>query len=1148
MNNYRLSMNNVVVRSHCSVPCFFSLFIFLFSVFICSACTPVEGDIESIRDEAGLVYYSVAFETNGGTPVPAKQTVKRGNRVSEPENLEQTDYTLMGWYTDNTSFENQWDFANDPVTNNITLYAKWNAAYTVTYGKNADDAEGTTPDSKHTVGIEKPLTPCGFTRKGYAFIGWTGTTNGGVEFDDEESVINLSDRPGDTVRLYAVWSDKIYTVVYNKNADNAEGTMTDSVFLIDVSQNISFNTFTRTGYTFSGWAETSGGAVKYEDGERVVNLTDEGKTKTLYAKWNPVTYTVVYDKNAALARETMADSSFTYDEPQNLRTNSFLRDGYTFGGWARTMGGDVEFTNGQSVSNLRITAGTVTLYAVWNPISYTVIYNANGGTGTMAPSSRVYNDGESLPACDFDPSYGDIFAGRWNDELGTSYPDGCTYNLTATAGATVTLYAQWIPDGIYWSVLFETNGGSSINPPNPRDVLRNTAANRPSDPAKTGYTFAGWFSDEGLTVPYDFSPIVTADITLYAKWDLVTNVPGADLAAKLSWLQSNALSGVGYTVEVSTDENISPHTLAYSGRSGISITLKSTGAARTVGLLSPGSLFTVGNGVTLVLENNNTFNITLQGRDDNTASLVRVNSGGTLVMNTGSLITGNTIITTGSGGGVYVDGGTFTMNGGKISGNTATVNSGGGVYVIGSNATFTMSGGEISGNETANGGGGVRVDGGTFTVSGDAKISGNTSRSGGGVDVNNNGTFTMSGGEIFGNTTTSGNGGGVDASTGATFDMSGNAKIYGNTAANNGGGVGVGGGGGSSFIMRGDAKISGNEASATGGGVYVGVGNFEMKGTAKIYDNTSRIGGGVRIVGGGTFTMSGGTISGNTSTSGNGGGVDMNNDATFDMSGGTIGGTTPNTAAARGGGVSMGGSTSFTMSGGTISGNIAATDGGGVFMYSGTTFTMSGGTIGGTFPSNTSSSHGGGVFVGGTFTMIGGTITGNKAGSSGSYDGGGVYVTGADAIFDMSGGEISNNESSFNGGGVYVGNATFTMSGDAKIFDNTANQSGGGVYVNNATFIMSDDAKISGNTAIAGGGGVRVYINGTFRIVNGTVYGNESGIDQSLRNTANGWAALELYNGATAQRGTFDGTTWNSLGSLSNTNNTIKVVNGEIVP
>jgi hypothetical protein len=212
------------------------------------------------------------------------------------------------------------------------------------------------------------------------------------------------------------------------------------------------------------------------------------------------------------------------------------------------------------------------------------------------------------------------------------------------------------------------------------------------------------------------------------KEDSTASVPSASvpsnlsLAESLAWIKNNAVSGGNYIITLNADESLDPRSLYYSGRN-VGITLNGGAAERTVSLSSTGSLFTVEIGVTLTLGNN----VTLQGRSDNTSSLVLVNSYGTLVMGSGAKVSGNTVSSfdgggyssTDSGGGVYVLGnGTFTMSGGEISGNTANYG-GGGVFVVG-DGTFTMSGGEISGNTANYGGGGVYVMGssGTFTKSG----------------------------------------------------------------------------------------------------------------------------------------------------------------------------------------------------------------------------------------------------------------------------------------------------------------------------------------------------------------------------------------------------------------------------------------------
>jgi len=233
-------------------------------------------------------------------------------------------------------------------------------------------------------------------------------------------------------------------------------------------------------------------------------------------------------------------------------------------------------------------------------------------------------------------------------------------------------------------------------------------------------------------------------------------VPGSGVSEKLAWLQNNATSDTFYGIEVNANEYLVPQVLSYTGKSGILITMSGIGAARNITLSAGGSLFTIGSGVTLILDNN----ISLNGRNGNTASLITINKGGTMVMNAGSKITGNSNASSStSGGGVYVAG-TFSMNGGEISGNTLTKGvaglfGGGGVYV-GEEGTFTMNGGAISGNTVsseANRGGGVYVTG--IFIMNNGKISGNTINSsisgqGGGVCVFE-GAFFMNGGEISGN-------------------------------------------------------------------------------------------------------------------------------------------------------------------------------------------------------------------------------------------------------------------------------------------------------------------------------------------------------------------------------------------------------------
>jgi hypothetical protein len=221
----------------------------------------------------------------------------------------------------------------------------------------------------------------------------------------------------------------------------------------------------------------------------------------------------------------------------------------------------------------------------------------------------------------------------------------------------------------------------------------------------------------------------------------------AGLANKLAWLNTNAQSNTSYILEINANESITPHTLSFAGRSNVTITLRGVGANRVINLTSIGSMFTVENGVSLILDNN----ITLQGHNSNNASLVRVNWGGRLTMNTGSRISDNRIIheSSGFGSGVGVNGfGTFIMNGGSITGNRAP--EGGGVYVN-VDGIFTINDGSVSNNTAFFGSaGGVMVHG-TFNMNGGSIFGNRANYTGGGVSVHWDGAiFTKTGGIITG--------------------------------------------------------------------------------------------------------------------------------------------------------------------------------------------------------------------------------------------------------------------------------------------------------------------------------------------------------------------------------------------------------------
>jgi len=121
--------------------------------------------------------YQVTFNSNGGSAVTS-QTVDHGAKAAEPSPAPtKAGHTFGGWYKE-SALTNVWNFATDTVTSATTLYAKWSAAYTITFNKNGGDTDAD-PASKivaqgSTLG-QLPVSP---TKARMYFRGWNTNSSG----------------------------------------------------------------------------------------------------------------------------------------------------------------------------------------------------------------------------------------------------------------------------------------------------------------------------------------------------------------------------------------------------------------------------------------------------------------------------------------------------------------------------------------------------------------------------------------------------------------------------------------------------------------------------------------------------------------------------------------------------------------------------------------------------------------------------------------------------------------------------------------------------------------------------------------------------------------------------------------------------------
>ena len=432
----------------------------------------------------------------------------------------------------------------------VTVTASPNT-YTVYYNANTTDSVANMPGSQgctYDTAFNLGGTP---SRTGYTFNGWYWEAScenwAGAA---GASVSNLTSAANGSVTLYAKWAPNTYTVTYD-GGSGSSGSMNSTTRTYGTSANLPTNAFSRTGYTFAGWATSFDGSVVYADGEYTNNLATSG-TVTLYAKWTANSYTQNYNVNKpSNATGTIAGISSvtaTYDTTYYLAAAPTLT-GWTFGGWYQ----EAACTNlvgeaGAGVSNLTSTNnGSVTLYAKWTANTYNVTYNANTPAGVTGGVTNLPGN----QSCAYDTAFnlgsapsltGWSFGGWYKDAACTQYAGAADasdkYNFSSTDGYTVTLYAKWTANT--YALTLNANGGKGGTTATVT-YDASTGLSGITAPTRNGYSFTGyWTARTGgsliITTDMQFSTAAAVDgwidgagnwiktdsATVYAQWTPIT--------------------------------------------------------------------------------------------------------------------------------------------------------------------------------------------------------------------------------------------------------------------------------------------------------------------------------------------------------------------------------------------------------------------------------------------------------------------------------------------------------------------------------------------------------------------------------------------------------------------------------------------------
>lgn len=411
------------------------------------------------------INYSIGYVLNGGTWEDIYRpftdyTVKGITYLPSGNNLIREGFVFDGWY-DNPEYTGTAIDSLVGRTGDLTVYAKWrdeNQVATVQFSHAAGGVDAST-NIILTCDTDNATIYYSYEGKEFSDNGqqdsWFKYTSDATATSEGITIFANGSTNSNPVTIYAIAvcdgmeNSDVATIEYTLNEytinlDANGGTLGISVtspIIVKSGDTVSLlgYTATRIGYTFKGWYEDTNPdfATSGEVREFIPSRDNApNKTKTFYAGWNPISYTVVFDGNSADA-SSMDPQEFKYDESKALNQNTIVRTGYTFTGWNTNADGTgTTYADKAVVSNLTYTDGErFILYAQWQPNTASITVTLPTYTDISGLSNPTTNGNNVV----FTASGYDSYAWYVNGDKQTATSSSFTFNTSSEAGGIYTI-------------------------------------------------------------------------------------------------------------------------------------------------------------------------------------------------------------------------------------------------------------------------------------------------------------------------------------------------------------------------------------------------------------------------------------------------------------------------------------------------------------------------------------------------------------------------------------------------------------------------------------------------------------------------------------------------------------------------------------
>ncbi len=373
-----------------------------------------------------IITYSITWNAFGGTVNANGQStyvtpVNAGSSITAPGATRQH-YDLAYWRSPLAGGDPTIVSAGNSYTptSDIEFYAIWTIKqYTVDFSE-----AGGSLVTDRTVDATSVITLPTTTRSGFTFDGWYTAAVGGtfVGSGGSQYTVNAS------ITLYARWTAIQYTVSWLANGGSVSPTSSSGTLGSVINP---VPTPTRADHTFLYWRDsTSAFNFSYQinpGGSWTIN-----GNISFYAWWSINQYTVTYNANGG----SVSPTSSTVNAGSSVTLPTPTRSGFTFDGWyTATTGGSFVGNGGSSYTP----SSSVTIYARWSTVQYTITWNANGGS--VSPTSSVVNAGSSVTAPT--PTRSGFTFSFWRSPLAGGDPTIVSAGNSYTPTGNIEFYAIW---------------------------------------------------------------------------------------------------------------------------------------------------------------------------------------------------------------------------------------------------------------------------------------------------------------------------------------------------------------------------------------------------------------------------------------------------------------------------------------------------------------------------------------------------------------------------------------------------------------------------------------------------------------------------------------------------------------------------------